>query len=39
MAAIIVAVFVMTTAKVKAKGASGTSDSQLAEELEPPLAE
>jgi drug/metabolite transporter (DMT)-like permease len=39
MAAIVVAVFVMTTAKVKAKGASGTSDSRLAEELEPPLAE
>jgi len=39
MAAIVVAVFVMTTAKVKTKGASGISDSQLAEELEPPLAE
>jgi drug/metabolite transporter (DMT)-like permease len=39
MAAIVVAVFVMTTAKVKAKGASGTGDSHLAEELEPPLAE
>jgi len=39
MAAIVVAVFVMTTAKVKAKGASGTIDSRLAEELEPPLAE
>jgi drug/metabolite transporter (DMT)-like permease len=39
MAAIIVAVFVMTTAKVKAKSAPGTSDSRLAEELEPPLAE
>jgi drug/metabolite transporter (DMT)-like permease len=39
MAAIIVAVFVMTTAKVTAKGVPGTSDSRLAEELEPPLAE
>jgi drug/metabolite transporter (DMT)-like permease len=39
MAAIVVAVFVMTTAQVKTKGTSGTSDSQLAEELEPPLAE
>jgi drug/metabolite transporter (DMT)-like permease len=39
MAAIVVAVFVMTTAKVKTKGASGTSDSRPAEELEPPLAE
>jgi drug/metabolite transporter (DMT)-like permease len=39
MAAIVVAVFVMTTAKVKAKGAPGTSDSRPAEELEPPLAE
>jgi drug/metabolite transporter (DMT)-like permease len=39
MAAIVVAVFVMTTAKVKAKGAPGTSDSRLAEEMEPPLAE
>jgi drug/metabolite transporter (DMT)-like permease len=39
MAAIVVAVFVMTTAKIKAKGASGTSDSRLADELEPPLAE
>jgi drug/metabolite transporter (DMT)-like permease len=39
MAAIVVAVFVMTTARVKAKGASETSDSRLAEELEPPLAE
>jgi len=39
MAAIVVAVFVMTTAKVKAKGASGTSDSQPVDEMEPPLAE
>jgi len=39
MAAIIVAVFVMTTAKVKIKDVSGTSDSRPAEELEPPLAE
>ena len=39
MAAIVVAVFVMTTAKVKTKGAPGTSDSRLAEEMEPPLAE
>ncbi|MGO9318719.1 MAG: EamA family transporter [Terracidiphilus sp.] len=39
MAAIVVAVFVLTTAKVKTKGASGTSDSRFAEELEPPLAE
>jgi drug/metabolite transporter (DMT)-like permease len=39
MAAIVVAVFVMTTAHVKAKGGTRTGDSQPAEELEPPLAE
>ena len=39
MAAIVVAVFVMTTAKVKAKGAPRTGDFQPVEELEPPLAE
>jgi drug/metabolite transporter (DMT)-like permease len=39
MAAIVVAVFVMTTAKVKAKGATRSGDSQPVEELEPPLAE
>jgi drug/metabolite transporter (DMT)-like permease len=39
MTAIVVAVFVMTTAKVKAKGAPRSGDSQPSEELEPPLAE
>jgi drug/metabolite transporter (DMT)-like permease len=39
MAAIVVAVFVMTTAKVKAKGASRTGELRPIEELEPPLAE
>jgi len=39
MAAIVVAVFVMTTAKVKSKGAPRPGDSQQVEELEPPLAE
>jgi drug/metabolite transporter (DMT)-like permease len=39
MAAIVVAVFVMTTAKIKAKGTSRIGDSRLAEEMEPPLAE
>jgi drug/metabolite transporter (DMT)-like permease len=39
MAAIVVAVFVMTTAKVKAKGAPRTGVSRSAEDMEPPLAE
>ena len=39
MAAIVVAVFVMTTAQVKAKGGSRSGDSRPAEDLEPPLAE
>jgi drug/metabolite transporter (DMT)-like permease len=39
MAAIVVAVFVMTTAKVKAKGGSRTGELRPIEELEPPLAE
>jgi drug/metabolite transporter (DMT)-like permease len=39
MAAIVVAVFVMTTTKIKAKGGPRTGDSRFAEELEPPLAE
>jgi drug/metabolite transporter (DMT)-like permease len=39
MAAIVVAVFVMTTAKVKAKGAPLPGELQPSEELEPPLAE
>ena len=39
MAAIVVAVFVMTTAKVKAKGRPHTGEPRPIEELEPPLAE
>jgi drug/metabolite transporter (DMT)-like permease len=39
MAAIVVAVFVMTTAKVKSKGDPQAGGSRFAEELEPPLAE
>jgi drug/metabolite transporter (DMT)-like permease len=39
MAAIVVAVFVMTTAKVKAKGRPHTGEPSPIEELEPPLAE
>jgi drug/metabolite transporter (DMT)-like permease len=39
MAAIVVAVFVMTTAKVKAKGGPHTGELRPVEELEPPLAE
>jgi drug/metabolite transporter (DMT)-like permease len=39
MAAIVVAVFVMTTAKVKVKGGAQMGDSRPVEELEPPLAE
>ena len=39
MAGIVVAVFLLTTAQVKAKGGPRTGDSRPAEELEPPLAE
>jgi drug/metabolite transporter (DMT)-like permease len=39
MAAIVVAVFVMTTAKVKAKSGPRTGEPRPIEELEPPLAE
>jgi len=39
MAAIVVAVFVITTAKIKTKGAPHPGDSWPVEELEPPLAE
>ncbi len=39
MAAIVVAVFVMTTAQVKTKGGPRSGDSRQPEELEPPLAE
>jgi drug/metabolite transporter (DMT)-like permease len=39
MAAIVVAVFVMTTAKVKVKGGPRTGDFRHPEELQPPLAE
>jgi drug/metabolite transporter (DMT)-like permease len=39
MAAIVVAVFVMTTAKVKAKSGPHTGEPSPIEELEPPLAE
>ena len=39
MAAIVVAVFVMTTAKVKAKGRPHTGEPRPIEELEPQLAE
>ena len=39
MAAIVVAVFVMTTAKIRTKGGTQTGDSRPADELEPPLAE
>ncbi len=39
MAAILVAVFLLTTAQVKAKGGPRPSESRSAQELEPPLAE
>jgi hypothetical protein len=39
MAAIIVAVFLLTTAQVKAKGVLRDGDTHPCEELEPPLAE
>ena len=39
MAAIVVAVFLLTTAQVKAKGAPRAGDPHPGEELEPPLAE
>ncbi|HME57321.1 MAG TPA: EamA family transporter [Terracidiphilus sp.] len=39
MAAIVVAVFVMTTAQIKTKDRPRSGDSRFAEELEPPLAE
>jgi hypothetical protein len=39
MAAIVVAVFLLTTAQVKAKRGPRVDDTHLGEELEPPLAE
>jgi drug/metabolite transporter (DMT)-like permease len=39
MAAIVVAVFLLTTARVKAKGMPRAGDPHPGEELEPPLAE
>jgi drug/metabolite transporter (DMT)-like permease len=39
MAAIVVAVFLLTTAQVKTKGATREGESRLGEELKPPLAE
>jgi drug/metabolite transporter (DMT)-like permease len=39
MAGIVVAVFLLTTAQIKAKGGKRTGESRPAEELEPPLAE
>jgi hypothetical protein len=39
MAAIVVAVFLLTTAQVKAKGGPRAGDTHPGEELEPPLAE
>ncbi len=39
MAAIVVAVFLLTTSQIKVKGAPRTGEPRPAEELEPPLAE